>query len=89
MVARYDHQDTMVAVGSSDGVVRLYNINTLNLLLEVNTNVGEDKYPATALRWRPANTEGDSGSTSILAANASGRVVEFSTKTGKKTFETA
>jgi WD40 repeat protein len=83
MVARYDYQDTIIAVGSADGVIRLYNVNTLNLLLEVSTNSGNDKYPATALRWKPANSEGDSGSSSILATNASGRIVEFSTKTGK------
>lgn len=87
MVARYDHQDTIIAVGSADGIVRLYNINTLNLLLEVNTNPGTEKYPTTALRWRPSNLEGDSGSSSILAANASGKLVEFSTKTGKKIYE--
>ena len=75
MVARYDNQDTIIAVGSADGIIKLYNINTLNLLLEVNTNSGNDKYPTTAVRWRPANTEGDTGSSSILAANASGRVI--------------
>ena len=87
MVARYDYQDTIIAVGSADGIIRLYNVNTLNLLLEVNTNLGNDKYPATALRWKPANSEGDSGSSSILASNACGRIVEFSTKTGKIVYE--
>lgn len=55
MVARYDHQDTIIAIGTADGFVRLYNINTLNLLLEVNTNPENEKYPVTALKWRPVN----------------------------------
>jgi WD40 repeat protein len=75
MVARYDNQDTIIAVGSSDGIIRLYNVNTQNLLLEVNTNSGNDKYPATALRWKPINSDANVGSSSILATNASGRTI--------------
>lgn len=75
MVARYDNQDTIIAIGGSEGMVRLFNVNTQNVLLEVNTNSGSDKYPVTALRWKPVNYYGNTGVTSILATNASGRII--------------
>lgn len=55
MCVRFDEEDTMVAVGCSDGVIRLYNLNTFNKLTELSTNMGQEHVPTTSMRWRPVN----------------------------------
>lgn len=55
MVVRFDEEDTMVAVGCTDGMVRVYNLNTANKLIELSTNRAHEKIATTALRWRPSN----------------------------------
>jgi COMPASS component SWD3 len=88
MVVRFDEEDTMAAVGCSDGIVRVYNLNTSNKLIELSTNKGQDKVACTALRWRPANESiGATSSSTILAASGSGTLFQFLAKTGKNIFE--
>lgn len=88
MVVRFDEEDTMAAVGCSDGIIRVYNLNTSNKLIELSTNTGHEKVACTALRWRPTNESlGANSSSTILAANGSGTLFQFLAKTGKHIFE--
>lgn len=85
MVVRFDEEDTMAAMGCSDGLIRVYNLNTANKLVELSTNAPHEKVATTALRWRPS-AEGLAGST-LLAASGSGTLHQFLAKTGKKLWE--
>jgi WD40 repeat protein len=87
MTVRFDEEDTMAAVGCSDGIIRIYNLNTSNKLIELSTNTGHDKVACTTLRWLPSNESlGVTSNSTILAANGAGTIYQFLAKSGKKIF---
>lgn len=88
MVGRFAFEDSLSACGYSDGIVRIFNINTDNKICEINTNTApNDAKPVNSIRWRPANEDLGSISSVILVANTDGHVYQYVAKTGKKIFE--
>lgn len=57
MVTRFGIEDSLAAVGTSEGYVRIYNLLKNAKISEVNTNVKDKESnsntPVNALRWRP------------------------------------
>lgn len=87
MVGRFAFEDSLVACGYSDGLVRVFNINTDNKISEINTNSSPNETkPVNSIKWRPANEDLGSISSVILVANTDGHVYQYVAKTGKKVF---
>lgn len=77
MVSRFGHEDSLIACGYADGLVRVFSANTEKPIYEVSV---KENYPVCALRWRPSTT---SGTPILLAASTSGRLVQLGGKAGK------
>jgi COMPASS component SWD3 len=88
MVVRFDKEDMMAAIACSDGIIRIYNLNTSNKLIELSTNTGNEKVACTTLRWRPSNESlGTTFNSTILVANGAGTIYQFFAKSDKRVFE--
>ena len=57
MIAKFAPEDSLVACGTSDGYVRIYNMLKNTKISEVNTNVKDKESnsntPVNTVRWRP------------------------------------
>ena len=57
MITKFAPEDSLVANGTSDGYVRIYNLLKSTKVAEVNTNVKDKEShndcPVNAIRWRP------------------------------------
>jgi len=57
MLAKFGHEDSLVACGCSDGNVRIYNLIKSSKIAEINTNIKDkesnNNTPINAIRWRP------------------------------------
>lgn len=88
MVARFAHEDSLAAVGTGDGYVKIYNLIKNSKMTEINTNVKDkesnNNTPVNALRWRPASEKIESVGTVLLAANTNGHIFQLFAKTGKQ-----
>jgi WD40 repeat protein len=74
----------MAAIACSDGIIRIYNLNTSNKLIELSTNTGNEKVACTTLRWRPSNESlGTTFNSTILVANGAGTIYQFFAKAAK------
>jgi WD40 repeat protein len=84
MVGRYGYEDSIVALGYSDGCVRVYNLNTDHKISEMETNAGKKEVtPVNCIRWRPSSESGASLNSVLLAGNTNGTLVQYVAKTGK------
>ena len=88
MLAKFASEDSLVACGTSDGYVRIYNLLKNNKISEVNTNIKDKEShsntPVNALRWRPSSEKLESVGAVVLAANTNGHMFQFLAKTGKQ-----
>ena len=88
MLAKFGHEDSLVACGCSDGYVRIYNLIKSSKIAEFNTNVKDresnSNTPVNAIRWRPASEKLESMGAVVLAANTNGHLFQFLAKTGKQ-----
>ena len=88
MAVKFGHEDSLVASGCNDGVVRMYNMVKSTKVNQVNTNVKDKETnqdtPLNTLRWRPHSDKIDSIGAVILAANTNGHLFQFNAKTGKQ-----
>lgn len=57
MIAKFAPEDSLVAIGTSDGYVRIHNMLKNSKVAEINTNVKDkesnNNTPVNTLRWRP------------------------------------
>ena len=88
MLAKFAHEDSLLACATSDGYVRIYNLLKNTKIAELNTNVKDKESnsntPVNALRWRPASEKLESMGAVVLAANTNGHLFQFLAKTGKQ-----
>ena len=88
MVGKFGHEDSLVASGGNDGVVRIYNTVRSTKLSQVNTNIKDKETnqdtPVNTLRWRPYSEKIQSVGAVVLAANTNGHLFQFNAKTGKQ-----
>lgn len=87
MIAKFAPEDSLMACGTSDGYVRIYNLLKSCKIAEANTNIKDKEShgntPVNALRWRPASDKIESMGAVVLAANTNGHLFQFLAKTGK------
>ena len=76
MCGKFAFEDTLVACGYSDGIVRVYNINTENRINEIHTNTTSEKTPVNTVKWRPLGGDLGSISSVILTANTDGHLFQ-------------
>ena len=59
MLAKFAYEDSLVACGTGDGYVRVYNLLKNTKISEVNTNIKDkESYsntPVNTLKWRPSS----------------------------------
>lgn len=59
MIAKFGHEDSLVAFGCGDGYVKIYNLIKSSKIAEFNTNLKDKESggntPVNILRWRPAS----------------------------------
>lgn len=88
MLAKFGHEDSLVACGCSDGFVRIYNLVKSSKIAQFNTNIKDKETnletPVNAIRWRPSSEKLESMGAVVLAANTNGHLFQFIAKTGKQ-----
>lgn len=88
MTAKFGHEDSLIACGFNDGLVRIYNMVKSTKIAQVNTNVKDKETnqdtPVNAIRWRPHSEKIDSIGAVVLTANTNGKIFQFNAKTGKQ-----
>lgn len=77
---KIDEEDSFLAGGTTDGVIRVYSLANGNL---INNLVGSDTYtPTTCLRWRPHAFPSKSKAI-LLSGNADGNISQWHAGSGK------
>lgn len=88
MLAKFGHEDSLVACGCSDGFVRIYNMIKSSKIAQFNTNIKDKESnletPVNAIKWRPNSEKLESMGAVVLAANTNGHIFQFIAKTGKQ-----
>lgn len=75
LYVKWDSEDNYIAGCYEDGVVRVYNPFTGNLIRSHNTRTARDKLPVTACSWRPDIGTGDGNKHVLTAVNVEGTMM--------------
>ncbi|KRX02042.1 WD40-repeat-containing domain [Pseudocohnilembus persalinus] len=78
---RFDFWDELIAVGCSDGQVRVYNQHLNKLESQFKCYSNDDAAPVTCLRWRP--TTHCPTKQVLVTVNADGSIMHWHAKSGK------
>ena len=72
---KWDSEDNYVAGCYEDGVVRVYNPFSGNLIRSHNTRTAGEKLPVTSCTWRPEIHGIDRTKNALTAVNVEGTMV--------------